>query len=359
MRGPATIFLLVGLVGCGTGPGHRGVPTLEPVTRVSVFYATDRAASSSEPDRVQYEWRRAYSQDEGCELGVCQIEIRRERNHDKAGPLPKSSAELISVVTTNVLPRQRFYERLREKMWYADENETFVFVHGFNNSFEDAAKRTAEIWYDVGFEGPPIMYSWPSQGSTFLRGVFGYFADSETVKWSVADQAPGCREGSRAAEIAERTLDQVEGGSGTGRRGLRVPGDPDSADDLADRQVGQLYGSRLGSRVQIVAIRRRAGPVAVEVVGVVGAEQATEERRLPLAGPDEERFAVGCRGVRLLDEVEGAVQGRALGLPPGQPVQAVEGLPAVDRVAHDHLRLARAGIAPGHPDIPPTVGDHP
>ena len=69
-------------------------------------------------------------------------------------------------------------------MWYANTNETFVFVHGFNNSFEDAVKRTAEIWYDVGFDGPPILYSWPSRGGSFWRGVFGYFADSETIKWS-------------------------------------------------------------------------------------------------------------------------------------------------------------------------------
>ncbi|NIM64092.1 MAG: alpha/beta hydrolase, partial [Acidobacteria bacterium] len=45
---------------------------------------------------------------------------------------------------------------------------------------------TAELWYDLGFEGPPIVYSWPSRGGSFWRGVFGYFADSETIKWSVA-----------------------------------------------------------------------------------------------------------------------------------------------------------------------------
>jgi esterase/lipase superfamily enzyme len=178
--------MLLILAGCSAAPGYRGVATEGVVERVSVFYATDRASTSREPDQVEYGWRRAYIEDDdGSELGVCQVEIKRERNHDKAGPLPRSVTELVSVVSTSTLARDRFYERIREKMWYAGANETFVFVHGFNNTFEDAAKRTAEIWYDVGFEGPPIMFSWPSRGGSFWRGVLGYFADSETIKWSV------------------------------------------------------------------------------------------------------------------------------------------------------------------------------
>ena len=184
VAGGCLSMLLLG-AGCGTPPGHRGVSTPDSVRTVSVFYATDRAVTSTEPHAVEYGWRRAYTEAKEFELGVCQVEIRRDRHHDKPGPLRKSSAELVSVVSTTVLERDSFYERLREKMWYAEANETFVIVHGFNNRFEDTAKRTAEIWYDVGFEGPPIMYSWPSRGGSFWRGILGYFADAETIKWSV------------------------------------------------------------------------------------------------------------------------------------------------------------------------------
>ncbi len=167
-------------------PGHRGVPMMDGAVKVDVFYATDREATSTEPGRVAYGPSRAYLDgDRACELGICQVEIRRQRNNDQQGPLPRSSAELVSVASVSVLEQERFFERLREKMWYAGANETFVFIHGFNNTFEDSAKRTAEIWYDVGFEGPPIMFSWPSRGGSFWRGVFGYFGDSETIKWSV------------------------------------------------------------------------------------------------------------------------------------------------------------------------------
>ena len=179
------VALVLAAAGCGAPPGYRGVRTVDDVQTVSVFYATDRLAQPGSAGDLKYGPNRAYEQDDACDLGICQVKIRRERNHDKTGPLPKSSTRLVSMTSTSSLDERRFYERLREKMWYAGKNETFVFIHGFNNSFEDAVTRTAELWYDVGFEGPPIVFSWPSRAGSFLNGVFGYFADSETIKWSV------------------------------------------------------------------------------------------------------------------------------------------------------------------------------
>jgi esterase/lipase superfamily enzyme len=44
-----------------------------------------------------------------------------------------------------------------------------VFVHGFNTSFEYALYRTAQIAYDIKFDGVPLLYSWPSMGSLSLH----------------------------------------------------------------------------------------------------------------------------------------------------------------------------------------------
>ena len=190
MQGQAVLRGIVGAAflassGCAIGPGHRGVATETVARTVSVYYATDREAVSRDPGNVAFGWRRGYGEEgRPFELGVCRIEISRQRNHDKVSPLPRYSSELVKIVSTSRLQQRRFYDRIRERMWYAGANETFVFVHGFNNTFETAAKRAAEIWYDVGFEGPPIMFSWPSRGGSFFRGVFGYFADSETMEWS-------------------------------------------------------------------------------------------------------------------------------------------------------------------------------
>jgi esterase/lipase superfamily enzyme len=59
--------------------------------------------------------------------------------------------------------------------------EVFVFVHGYNNTFEDAARRTAQIAYDLNFAGAPVMYSWPSQASSSLDA---YRTDGHMAGWS-------------------------------------------------------------------------------------------------------------------------------------------------------------------------------
>lgn len=54
------------------------------------------------------------------------------------------------------------------------KDHAFVFVHGFNTSFDCALYRTAQVAYDLGFDGVPFVYSWPSGGKvasyTYDRG---------------------------------------------------------------------------------------------------------------------------------------------------------------------------------------------
>ena len=61
----------------------------------------------------------------------------------------------------------------------ADSRDALVFIHGFNVSFENAARRTAQIAHDLGFPGRTLLYSWPSMGQHL-----GYGADCGTVEWS-------------------------------------------------------------------------------------------------------------------------------------------------------------------------------
>ena len=179
----ATTLAAMTLTGCiTTPPGRRGIQTTEVTRRVAVYYATDREVVSGTRHNVKYGTKRAYTHGaDPYHLGVCKVEIRRERSYDKPSMLPRSSVELVRVLSTTELERWSFYDRVRENMWNADANEIIVFVHGFNNDFDDAVKRTAELWFDLGFPGPPILYSWPSKG-----GMTGYFADLQTVEWSAA-----------------------------------------------------------------------------------------------------------------------------------------------------------------------------
>jgi esterase/lipase superfamily enzyme len=77
----------------------------------------------------------------------------------------------VRVVDLDVLGNAAFTERMRERLSGADRAEVLLFVHGFNVGFVDALRRTAQIAYDIGFAGVPVLYSWPSEGATLRYAV--------------------------------------------------------------------------------------------------------------------------------------------------------------------------------------------
>lgn len=77
------------------------------------------------------------------------------------------------------LAKGDFVRALQQQIKDAPSKDVFIFVHGYNNTFEDAARRAAQMAYDLDFDGTPIVYSWPSRGSTMA-----YFADEATVQVS-------------------------------------------------------------------------------------------------------------------------------------------------------------------------------
>jgi esterase/lipase superfamily enzyme len=51
-----------------------------------------------------------------------------------------------------------------------------VFIHGFNVSFDNAIKRAGQIAYDLNFDGPVFLFTWPSRGGdTLLSHVLRVF----------------------------------------------------------------------------------------------------------------------------------------------------------------------------------------
>jgi esterase/lipase superfamily enzyme len=85
------------------------------------------------------------------------------------------------VVLLDVQQRQpeEFFASLKAKVGQSKSKEAMVFVHGYNVTFEAAARRTAQLAYDLKFDGPPIFFSWPSQG-----GLLQYAVDETNVVWS-------------------------------------------------------------------------------------------------------------------------------------------------------------------------------
>ncbi len=123
------------------------------------------------------------------ELGVCEVTIPKSHT---VGELEAPSILRLEVKPdadkhvilskTERLADVRFYELLRARVAASPRKELFVFVHGFNVTFEDAARRTAQIQKDLDYQGAPIFFSWPAHDKFLLT----YKADEANVSWSTS-----------------------------------------------------------------------------------------------------------------------------------------------------------------------------
>jgi len=50
------------------------------------------------------------------------------------------------------------------------DRSVLVFIHGFNNTFEDSVYRFAQIVHDSGAHAVPVLVTWPSRGSLLAYG---------------------------------------------------------------------------------------------------------------------------------------------------------------------------------------------
>jgi len=57
-----------------------------------------------------------------------------------------------------------------------NKGEILIYVHGFNMTFSDALKSTANLAVDLDLRGPAIAYSWPSAGS-----MLNYWRDGRVI----------------------------------------------------------------------------------------------------------------------------------------------------------------------------------
>lgn len=75
----------------------------------------------------------------------------------------------------------QFRALLKRYLDRTDRKEVAVFVHGYNNTFEDAVVRVADAWHHSGRLGVPIVYSWPAGSG----GLKGYAYDRESGEFTI------------------------------------------------------------------------------------------------------------------------------------------------------------------------------
>ena len=129
------------------------------------------------------------NKDKEINLGTCEVAVPQRREvgtigswfwyrwitwNDDRIKLYKNSIALVD--------HSDYWESLRQATSLLEDGKkhALIFIHGYNVSFRDAARRTAQIVTDLPLPGPAAFFSWPSRGH-----VFGYAADGESIKYSV------------------------------------------------------------------------------------------------------------------------------------------------------------------------------
>lgn len=178
---PMMAVLCAGLLtGCASRPGPE---LLTPVAQVSearlipVFVATTRTRQAPDVN--------AFTNDRSASLNFARYTISVPPGHTPAKiewpsgtPDPRVSFATVdqaglSVATfRNEVAAPRPATRMGKR-------DVIVFVHGYNENFQEALFRLAGMAADAQIDATPILFSWPSQGA-----LSGYVADKDSVTYS-------------------------------------------------------------------------------------------------------------------------------------------------------------------------------
>jgi esterase/lipase superfamily enzyme len=73
----------------------------------------------------------------------------------------------LTVEPARVMSETAFQDEIRTFLARLDpaDRNVLVFIHGFNTSFDDAARRAAQLGFDLQVPGITALFSWPSRGS--------------------------------------------------------------------------------------------------------------------------------------------------------------------------------------------------
>jgi len=94
---------------------------------------------------------------------------------------PENEQEHVVLKEIELLEDEAFFELVKSRVAElpVDNRSCFVFIHGFNVDFDSAARRTAQMHYDLKFPCVPIFFSWPSRAN-----VRHYFSDRNEIEFS-------------------------------------------------------------------------------------------------------------------------------------------------------------------------------
>ncbi|WFR99165.1 alpha/beta hydrolase (plasmid) [Rhizobium tumorigenes] len=180
VRSLAIVAALLLLSGCGgrlIGVMTPSGTVVRGTSQVRLLAATTRAPSDDKAI--------LFSGERGSDLKIdaITVSIPPEANRTVGQvqwPARLPANPLKEFSTVNVVP---LVSKAEDERWLKQNlpksRRALVFVHGFNNRYEDAVYRFAQIVHDSGADVVPVVFTWPSRAS-----IFDYNYDKESTNYS-------------------------------------------------------------------------------------------------------------------------------------------------------------------------------
>ena len=93
--------------------------------------------------------------------------------------VPGNPATDFVTLKAEVIDRPQAITWFQQTLRAVPRRQVLVFIHGFNNRFDDAVFRFAQIVHDSNARVVPVLFTWPSRGS-----VLAYGYDRESTAYS-------------------------------------------------------------------------------------------------------------------------------------------------------------------------------
>lgn len=166
----------------------------KPIT-VTVHYGTNRLSVPGTPkDNPQYLDQRGKMQ-----LGHKVVNIplnHREGVLETKGIFDrlKSDKEFFTIIDGKVYQNPNiFSDKLKEMVSAREGNSLFIYIHGFNTTFENAIVRSAQLTWDLRTKEKdliPLVFSWPSGHTTAGYDIVNDYMKAWTNReWAKKDLA--------------------------------------------------------------------------------------------------------------------------------------------------------------------------
>jgi esterase/lipase superfamily enzyme len=306
-RLPPHRYLLIVITVCGLAGCAAPTGLLKPVTsgapntsKVEMLVATTRMRTT--PAEM-------FSGERGPGLEFADIVVSIPPVHqagkvEKPHQIPGDPAtDFVTLEPTHTIDKTQAAAVFRRLLRKGPTRHVLVFVHGFNNRFEDAVFRFAQFVHDSGAETQvvPVLFTWPSKAR-----VLAYGYDRESVEYSRDELESGLRFLAQNPEVREISIFAHSMGNWVTLEALRQMAIRDGKVAgkirnviLADADVGVQVGYKQIDRIEAVGVKRPNFTLVTreDDRALAISRGFWRERRLGSIDPDQERTNLERRGI--------------------------------------------------------------